>query len=53
MPSLSQAQGSLPDEQESYKNISSATFYSEENVTATQKFYKSVAKFERCAKLKT
>lgn len=25
MPSLSQAQGSLPDEQESYKNISSAT----------------------------
>ena len=27
MPSLSQAQGSLPDEQESYKSISSATFY--------------------------
>ena len=26
MPSLSQTQGSLPDEQESYKNISSATF---------------------------
>lgn len=26
MPSLSQEQGSLPDEQESYKNISSATF---------------------------
>ena len=26
MPSLSQAQGSLPDEQESYKNISIATF---------------------------
>lgn len=26
MPSLSQAQGSLPDEQESYKNISSAAF---------------------------
>ena len=42
MPSISQAQGSLPDEQESYKNISSATFYSEENVTATQTFYKKV-----------
>ena len=42
MPSLSQEQGSLPDEQESYKNISSATFYSEENVTATQTFYKKV-----------
>lgn len=42
MPSLSQAQGSLPDEQESYKSISSATFYSKEDATATQKFYKSV-----------
>lgn len=42
MPSISQAQGSLPDEQESYKSISSATFYSEENVTATQIFYKKV-----------
>ena len=42
MPSLSQAQGSLPDEQESYKNISSATLYSKEDDTATQKFYKSV-----------
>lgn len=49
MPSLSQAQGSLPDEQESYKSISSATFYSEENVTATQKFYKSVAKYKKHA----
>ena len=44
MPSLSQAQGSLPDEQESYKNISSATLYSKEDDTATQKFYKSVEK---------
>lgn len=44
MPSLSQAQGSLPDEQESYKNISSATLYSKEDATATQKFYKSVEK---------
>ena len=42
MPSLSQAQGSLPDEQESYKSISSATFYSKEDATATQKFYKKV-----------
>lgn len=42
MPSLSQAQGSLPDEQESYKNISSATLYSKEDATATQKFYKKV-----------
>lgn len=42
MPSLSQAQGSLPDEQESYKNISSATFYSKEEAIATQKFYKSI-----------
>ena len=42
MPSLSQAQGSLPDEQESYKSISSATLYSKEEAIATQKFYKSV-----------
>ena len=42
MPSLSQAQGSLPDEQESYKSISSATLYSKEDDTATQKFYKKV-----------
>lgn len=41
MPSISQAQDSLPDEQESYKNISSATLYSKED-TATQKFYKKV-----------
>ena len=47
MPSLSQAQGSLPDEQESYKSISSATFYSKEDATATQKFYKSVAKYKK------
>ena len=44
MPSLSQAQGSLPNEQESYKSISSATLYSKEDVTATQKFYKKVEK---------
>ena len=44
MPSISQAQGSLPDEQESYKNISSATLYSKEEAIATQKFYKSVEK---------
>ena len=42
MPSLSQEQGSLPDEQESYKSISSATLYSKEDAIATQKFYKSV-----------
>ena len=42
MPSLSQEQGSLPDEQESYKNISSATLYSKEDAIATQKFYKKV-----------
>lgn len=42
MPSLSQEQGSLPDEQESYKSISSATFYSKEEAIATQKFYKKV-----------
>ena len=47
MPSLSQAQGSLPDEQESYKNISSATLYSKEEAIATQKFYKSVAKYKK------
>lgn len=41
MPSLSQEQGSLPDEQESYKNISSATF-SGDSITATQKFYKKI-----------
>lgn len=44
MPSISQAQGSLPNEQESYKSISSATIYSKEEATATQRFYKSVAK---------
>lgn len=42
MPSLSQAQGSLPNEQESYKSISSATLYSKEEAIATHKFYKSV-----------
>lgn len=42
MPSISQAQGSLPNEQESYKSISSATLYSKEEAIATQKFYKSV-----------
>lgn len=47
MPSLSQTQGSLPDEQESYKSISSATFYSKEEAIATQKFYKSVAKYKK------
>lgn len=48
MPSLSQEQGSLPNEQESYKSISSATFYSkEEEATATQKFYKRVAKYKK------
>ena len=47
MLSLSQAQGSLPDEQESYKNISSATLYSKEEAIATQKFYKSVAKYKK------
>lgn len=40
MPSLSQEQGSLSDEQESYKSISSATFSGSE--TATQNFYKKV-----------
>ena len=41
MPSISQAQGSLPDEQESYKSISSATF-SGGSGTATQKLYKKI-----------
>ena len=40
MPSLSQAQGSLPNNAEPYKSISSATF--SKNFTATQKFYKKV-----------
>lgn len=47
MPSISQDQGSLPNEQESYKSISSATLYSKEDATATQKFYKSVAKYKK------
>lgn len=47
MPSISQAQGSLPNEQESYKSISSATLYSKEDAIATQKFYKSVAKYKK------
>lgn len=42
MPSISQDKGSLPNEQESYKSISSATLYSKEEAIATQKFYKSV-----------
>lgn len=42
MPSISQDQGSLPNEQESYKSISSATLYSKEEAIATQRFYKSV-----------
>ena len=41
MPSLSQAQGSLPDEQESYKSISSATFSGGSGI-ATQKLYKKI-----------
>ena len=41
MPSLSQEQGSLPDEQESYKNISSVTFSGGSGI-ATQKFYKKI-----------
>ena len=40
MQSLSQAQGSLPDEQESYKSISSATF--SKDFTATQTLYKKI-----------
>ena len=42
MPSISQDQGSLPNEQESYKSISSATLYSKEEAIATHRFYKSV-----------
>ena len=43
MPSLSQEQGSLPDEQESYKNISDASTFSKDfTVTATQTLYKKV-----------
>lgn len=42
MPSISQDKGSLPNEQESYKSISSATLYSKEEAIATQKFYKKV-----------
>lgn len=38
MPTLSQAQGSLPIGTESYKSISSATFL--KDFTATQKLYK-------------
>ena len=41
MPSLSQRKCPLPNEQESYKNISFPS-YSKENVIATQKFYKSI-----------
>lgn len=40
MPSISQAQGSLPDNAEPYKSISSATF--SKDFTATQAFYKKV-----------
>ena len=40
MPSLSQAQGSLPDNTESYKSISDATF--SKSFIATQKLYKKV-----------
>ena len=42
MPSISQDQGSLPNEQESYKSISSATLYSKEEAIATHRFYKSI-----------
>ena len=41
MPSISQAQGSLPDNVESYKNISGPVTLSKD-FTATQKFYKKV-----------
>lgn len=41
MPSISQAQGSLPNEKESYKNISGPVTLSKD-FTATQKFYKKV-----------
>lgn len=40
MPSLSQTQGSLPNNAEPYKSISSATL--SKDFTATQKFYKKV-----------
>lgn len=40
MPSLSQAQGSLPSEAEPYKSISSTTYL--KDFTATQKLYKKV-----------
>lgn len=40
MPSISQAQGSLPDNAEPYKSISSTTF--SKDFTATQKLYKKV-----------
>ena len=41
MPSLSQAQGSLPNDIESYKNISDAVTFSKD-FTATQMLYKKV-----------
>lgn len=41
MPSLSQAQGSLPDNIESYKNVSGPVTFSK-NFLATQQFYKKV-----------
>lgn len=41
MPSLSQAQGSLPDNIESYKSISDAVVFSK-NFLASQQFYKKV-----------
>ena len=41
MPSLSQAQGSLPDNVESYKNISGPVTLSKD-FTATQRFYEKV-----------
>lgn len=41
MPSLSQAQGSLPDEQESYKSISDTSTFSKD-FTVTQTLYKKV-----------
>ena len=41
MPSISQEQGSLPNEQESYKNISDTSTFSKD-FTATQTLYKKV-----------
>ena len=41
MPSLSQEQGLLPDEQESYKNISDTSTFSKD-FTATQTLYKKI-----------